>query len=418
MNNNITLMLENEPVLEFNFKSFYYKVFNNFKMPYGLKGLVIDTPTRDDNGHFINTVLNNQRAITSWLGNRVLNLSRSNAKKLYNVLNIDQVNDDATRCKIALLCNAVSILDNYWLRLYKGPQTWEQINIRHNSLNESIAQIALHGTSISVEGSLVTPELTTDGVYPKAWRRHKDGTLWLYKADQIIQGKSMIEVMCSNLMDKMNVQHCHYEAATEMGKQLCRCKALTDDKHSIISANTLARHCKNVNVPFVKTVMDLDRDAIYKMCIVDYLIANGDRHSRNWGFLYRPRSMELIGCHPLFDHNNAFDEAYLVNRDAEYKFNNRPMIKSAKSAMEDVDFHFTKEITEADFLTAEQYEEFMWRANDLGIRTYVTYEDRIIHYLNKYNIPLHISEVKSLLPKVELEDVDLESAISDLIEVV
>lgn len=57
--------------------------------------------------------------------------------------------------------------------------------------------------------------------------------------------------------------------------------------------------------------MRIDADSIYKVFIIDYLISNRDRHGGNWGFFYNCNTMEILGCHPLFDHNNAFDRALM-----------------------------------------------------------------------------------------------------------
>ena len=394
----ITLMCGDFEVLRFDFKSHLFEVLNSNLLPFELKGVVRTLPPNADLNTNLQILDTNRQAITNWLSHRVLSLSRTNAKKLYNALGVDQVSDVGTYMKIAALCNGVSILDNYWLRLHTGPQNWKDINIRHNSLNNTVAQIALHGYSISVEGSLTTPELTTDGVYPKAWRR-VGRDLYLYKADRTICGKSLTEVMVSNILDKTNAQHCMYEAVTDEGKQMCRCKVLTDDKHSIVPAYDYLVYCKHNNVDFLKAIMDLDKESIHKMCIVDYLISNSDRHSRNWGFLYKPNTMELIGCHPLFDHNNAFDESFMKNRDSVYRFNKRSMRETAKAAMEEVDFHFISEIIRDDFLTDEQYDEFMWRANDIGVTVQCTYTDRILEAMREVGVNWHITEVKQYLPK-------------------
>ena len=416
---NIMLMCGNTEVLEFNFSTGIYRVKCERLLPFSLKGKIVTTvrPTTPDMKLFDkynSDIRANYNALVNWLASRTLLLSRYNAKKIYNAIGFHQEDTPENKARISITCRSVSILDNYWLRLEGDDSTWQSINVRHNSLNETVAQVALHGSSISIQGSLTTPELTTDGVYPKAWRRYPDGSLWLHKADQTTEGKSMIEVMCSNLLDKMNVQHCHYEIGIDGGKQVCKCKALTDDKHSIVPALNYLRYCKANNIDFIKSIMAIDRDAIYKMCIVDYLIANNDRHSRNWGFLYKPNTMELIGCHPLFDHNNSFDPKWLTNRDAEYRFNGRSMRETAKSAIEEVDFHFTSDIVRDDFLIDEQYEEFMWRANDLGIKVKHTYDDEILSLLNKYNIPLHIKEVKGLLPKVDLSYSELEEILKNI----
>ena len=145
----------------------------------------------------------NREAVISWLANRVLLLSRANAKWIYNLFRFEQVGTDEQRVKIAMTCRAASVSDPYWLKFEEdGDISWSRVDVRRNPLNEVVAQVALHGKSLTLQGSLITPELTTNGAYAKAWRRHSDGLLWLYKAGANGNTESRIEVMCSGLLDK------------------------------------------------------------------------------------------------------------------------------------------------------------------------------------------------------------------------
>lgn len=118
---------------------------------------------------------------------------------------------DEQKVQIAMTCRAASVADPYWLKFDDdGDLAWNRIDISQNPRNEVVAQVALHGKSLTLQGSLITPELTTNGAYAKAWRRHPDGRPWLYKAGADGNTESRIEVMCPNLLDKMNVRHVHY----------------------------------------------------------------------------------------------------------------------------------------------------------------------------------------------------------------
>lgn len=286
--------------------------------------------------------------------------------------------------------------------------------MRHNPLNEELTQLALHGKSVNLQGSLCSPELTTNGAYAKAWRRHDDGNLWLYKLGANGNTESRIEVMCSNLLDKMNVRHCHYEAGEDDGKYVCMCPSMTDDNISILPGMDFYTYCNVNGLNFEKELLRIDADSIYKMWIVDYLISNRDRHGQNWGLYYKPKTMEIVDCHPLFDHNNAFDNEWMLDRDKEYQFGSMTIREAAHRAMSRVDFHFIADITREDFITQRQHKEFMSRAKELGIETRCTYDDLIIKYMNKYNVNLPVSEVKSLLPNVELPEDLLEDSISKM----
>lgn len=376
MSEDLLIMCEDNVVMRVNLKTGVFHVINESLIPYPLKGRILEEP---DMGYMVSNpsyyrtqltayVMKMSKAVISWLSGRTLLLSRSNAKKLYNLIQADQVETDNNRAEIAIKCRAVSILDNYWLKTADDNITWSDVNLRHNSLNDIIAQVALHGKSLTLQGSLISPEFTTNGTYAKAWRRHPDDVLWLYKLGAKDAAESRIEVMCSNLLDKMNVEHVHYEAGEDEGKYVCMCPAMTSDTVSIVSAMDMYSYCNVNHINFDKFCYDTDASAMYKMAIVDFLISNSDRHSQNWGFYYNPKTMEILRCHPLFDHNKSFDIEYMRDLDAQYILNGKSMRETALTAMHHVDFHFTQEITREDFITDRQYNSFMERAEILGVK--------------------------------------------------
>ena len=312
---------------------------------------------------------NNREVITSWLANRTLLLSRANAKKIYQAYRLEQLNDEVSRAKLSIACRALSVLDNYWVKLSNDNVTkWEDINIRHNSLNQAVAQIALHGTSLSLQGSLQSPEFTTNGAYAKAWHRDEDGSLWLYKLNDM-NSTAKIEVMVSNILDCMNVTHCHYEAREDMDEYVCACPLMTDDNISIADGLTFNGYCNRLGIDPIDELIRLDADGFYKMLIVDYLIANPDRHGQNWGVYYDPNTVKVLRLHPLFDHNNAFDNGVMDDENYLSHFYDKSLKENALMAIKKVDVHLTKPIARDMFLTTKQYETFMKRAKQLGIST-------------------------------------------------
>lgn len=420
MNKNMLIMCENNPVMSVNLEEGVYDVLREDLLPFTLKGKLRRVPdfseikSKYDDTQRRLIDRRNSAAIISWLANRTLSLSRRNAKWIYNLLKIEQLNNEYQKARVSIVCRSVSVLDNYWVKLDGDTATWDSINVRHNPLNETIAQVALHGKSVTLQGSLTTPELTTNGAYAKAWRRHNDGRLWLYKLGANGNTESRIEVMCSGLLDKMNVRHCHYEAGEDDGEYVCMCPSMTDDNISILPGMDFYTYCNVNNIDYDKKMMEIDADSIYKMWIVDYLLCNRDRHGQNWGFYYKPHSMEIVGCHPLFDHNNAFDKEWMQDRDAAYQFGDMTIREAAHKAMQNVDFHFIEEITREDFITERQYNEFMYRAKELGIKTFCTYNDLIIKYMNKYNVNMTVNDVKCLLPDTELPEDLLKTAIATM----
>lgn len=370
-----TIMMKDIEVMRVDFDALMYEVLSEKYLPYPIKGKLQKIPapntirTTYDMTQSILAARKNEEAVVSWLAGRVLLLSRANAKWIYNLFRFEQVSTAEQHVKIALVCRAVSVLDPYWLKYDDdGDLSWDSVDVRKNPLNEVVAQVALHGKSLTLQGSPVTPELTTNGAYAKAWRRHKDSSLWLYKLGANGNTESRIEVMCSNLLDKMNVEHVHYEAGQDEDKYVCMCPCMTTESKAILTGMEFISYC-NVNGIDPDTHMfEIDGESIYKMWIVDFLISNRDRHGQNWGFFYDTETMEILGCHPLFDHNNAFDIDFMRNMDAPYQFGEMTIRQAAVKAMEKVDFHFTAPITREDFITDRQYQSFRKRAECLRLK--------------------------------------------------
>lgn len=368
-------MMKDIEVMRVDFDALQYKVLSEKYLPYPIKGKLQKIPapntirTTYDMTQSILAARKNEEAVVSWLAGRVLLLSRANAKWIYNLFRFEQVSTAEQHVKIALVCRAVSVLDPYWLKFDDdGEISWDSVDVRKNPLNEVVAQVALHGKLLTLQGSPVTPELTTNGAYAKAWRRHEDSSLWLYKLGANGNTESRIEVMCSNLLDKMNVEHVHYEAGQDEDKYVCMCPCMTTESKAILTGMEFISYC-NVNGIDPNTHMfEIDGESIYKMWIVDFLISNRDRHGQNWGFFYDTETMEILGCHPLFDHNNAFDIDFMRNMDAPYQFGEMTIRQAAVKAMEKVDFHFTAPITREDFITDRQYQSFRKRAECLGLK--------------------------------------------------
>ena len=370
-----TIMRKDTEGVRVDFDNLVYEVINEKYLPYPIRGRLRratsaeNIRTQYDMTQSLIASRKNEEAIVSWLANRVLLLSRANAKWIYNLFRFEQTQTDEQKVKIAMVCRAVSVLDPYWLKFDEDTDiSWSKVDVKQNSLNEIVAQVALHGKSLTLQGSFLTPELTTNGAYAKAWRRHEDGLLWLYKLGANGNTESRIEVMCSNLLDKMNVEHVHYEAGQDEDKYVCMCPCMTTEQKAVLTGMEFYSYCNVNGIDPDARMFEIDGESIYKMWIVDFLISNRDRHGQNWGFYYDTQTMEILGCHPLFDHNNAFDIDYMRDMDAPYQFGDMTIKQAAKKAMDQVDFHFTAPITREDFITQRQYDSFRKRAECLGLK--------------------------------------------------
>ncbi|MCX4316509.1 MAG: hypothetical protein OSJ52_07710 [Lachnospiraceae bacterium] len=367
------LLCKDIPVLFADRARMDYILFREDLLPWQLKGVFQESPARENCSSYEDYVFEvnrisrkNDELIDRYLAGKVLPLSRANAKKLYSLLSASQSQTVENKAKISLMCHAVTLQDNYWVKAKTDTAAWAQISVRDNPLNEIVTQVALHGTSLSLQGSLTSPEFTTRGAYAKAWRR-EEGELYLYKAGHVDPTEAVIEAEVSHILDFCNVPHLHYELAELEGTRYCKCKCMASEERSVLHAEEFFIYCNHNGLDFEREVLKLDAENYYKMWIVDYLISNPDRHLENWGFYYDPTTTDILGFHPLYDHNNAFDRSVMENKSAPYIVNGKPMAECARFARKRVDFHFLREPQRSDFRTERHYKSFLSRAKELEI---------------------------------------------------
>ena len=408
MSQNDYLMFENTPVLEINLDIGLFDVLDEKHLPFNFKNSIqsimdyTEVKSHYDDVQRQIAIRSNNNLFTMWLASRTLILLQHYAKKLFQAYRLPQKDDVESRTKLSLACKSLSLLDNYWVRPIDFNIDWTDINLRHNSLHKAIAQIQLHGKSMTLNGKPDSLAFSTTGAYAKAWHRDADGSLWLYKAGDN-NSEDRIEVMCSNILDRCNVAHCYYEERFDDDLRVCACPSMTSDKISIVDGDNFISYCNHNDINVDEELIRLDPEGYWKMMIVDYLLSNPDRHTQNWGLYYKADSMEILGLHPLYDHNNAFDIEVMDDVNYDSHFRNSTLQKNALYAMKQVDFHFTAPITRDLFITDRQYKSFMSKAEELGVKIKeVTLDDLYIQYggFKKYR-----DEVFSLMPGIIKENI-------------
>ena len=285
------LMSKDTVIAEINFDTGLYKVIRPDLLPLDLRG---------DNIPIFNIPL--------WFNDRVLSISRSNAKVILDSVKLEQ-ND---RIKICLACRALSLDDCYWLKFDNDTLTWKDVNLYHNSLSNGVAKVALTGKWVSLQGKIVTPELTGLGSFAKCWRRFNN-QLYLYKSgsNNGLNNEAKIEVLVSDILDVLNVEHVKYTLTELDGRVVSKCKCLTDENISMTDMLSFSNYCGRNNINIQQWL--LKQQLYYEMIVIDYLVLNTDRHLGNWGVLFDANTGKVLRLRPLFDHNLAFNKYGDIN---------------------------------------------------------------------------------------------------------
>lgn len=355
------LKLQDKTIMEFNVSKGYYNIKEPELLPFPLRNRIENCNAGCE------ASTDNNFLFMSFLSNRTLNINRENAKDILNSLQISQKNDFTTTLKIIILCKGLSVSDDYWIT-NDEKERWKDVNVRDNSLHETIAAVALFGKSLTITGKIRTPELTGQGAYAKAWKR-ENGELFLYKASTKGELESEKEVAASQFLDCTNVPHVEYTFCQVDDKRTSRCKSISNNDFSIVDAEDYISWCNVNEKNFMHQMSETDKNLFYQTVVVDYLISNRDRHGGNWGYYMNNHTGEIIGIHPLFDHNNAFSEK--LERDENggecLLINGKTQKEAALYAIKRCDFRITKPVPKEIFITEEDYKSCMERCCELGL---------------------------------------------------
>lgn len=359
------LYIDNRLILEWDEEN--TRIIQNHLLPFELRDRLIDT--HDNHGVYKQrNQKENMELIQDFLSNRLLDLDRDNAIQILQAHHYPSELSEQQRANIVLDCHSVSITDNYWTKEKQETCTWNDINIRHNSLNKIIQQIALTGNNLTLEGKPHTPEYTNQGCFAKAWIREKDG-LYLCKAAKTKGSYNEIkqEILASNILDCTNIEHVQYDHFQYDSIPTCRCKNIASDRYSVVSADHVNTWCKQNQIDLEDFVLQLDPNHYYQMQVADYIINNPDRHLKNWGFFQDNITGELIGLHPLFDHNFAFQKQD-DNREIVSKLNQHCTLRDmAEDAVKHCHFAWQKPVSPELFPDKSMYDNFVKRCSNIGL---------------------------------------------------
>lgn len=272
----------------------HVKVLEPAFMPYNLY-----LEEEDD----VDTLVNNLMNFNYWCASRVLTLDRKYAKEILNSIGMSQAVTDRERAKIALSYRCLSLTDVFWVRRAGENITFSDVNLYENHLENTFIDILLRGKQYSVQNEALARDLSTNGCFPKAWRRMEDG-FWLLKdgdADAVER-----ELLASQICRCFDVDQVLYERDYFDGEKVSISKNFTSEDFSIVSMEAFEIYAANQEINAEETVLKLDAKNYYMMNVVDYLMGNTDRHWGNWGMLVDNRTNQPVSLHKLMDFNQSF----------------------------------------------------------------------------------------------------------------
>ncbi|KSV59141.1 hypothetical protein [Acetivibrio ethanolgignens] len=263
-------------------------------MPYGLYL---------EEGDDFDTRVNNKENFNYWCSTRLLTLDRRYAKELLNSCGLQQARTDKERASIALQYYCLTLTDFYWVVPINEVRDWNSVSLHRNSLSNAVVDLALKGSPTVTNLHLITSDLSTSGIAPKAWYR-ENGKFYLYKGDEDAVTK---EVEASQILQRLGFNVVDYSYRNYDNELVACSECFTNDNTAMVTAEEFNVWAMNEGRGLKEELRKWEVE-YHLMNLADYLVGNSDRHSGNWGLLFNEDRM-ITSFAPLMDFNHAFESA-------------------------------------------------------------------------------------------------------------
>ena len=201
--------------------------------------------------------------------------------------------------------HAVSLNDTFWVKKAESNLRWEDVSLYQNEFNELISEAAFDGSTSSWGLSTTSPEFGTDGNYAKCWVREETG-IYLYKTGSArFEVEPLSEFLATQLAEILCPRYAAYDLAFYRGKLISKCELFSTEDYGLAKAAAIFGEEKTI--PSLLRYFDElgSGDEFRRMCVLDALIYNPDRHYGNFGVMFDTDTMEPLTMCPVFDNNRS-----------------------------------------------------------------------------------------------------------------
>ena len=259
--------------------------------------------------------------IVKWLERRIIPKNRAYVEEILRSLGLSLRDTKG----IIDVCKGLSLNDSFWIVPEGFDGKFTEYNLYENRFSEILSLVAYTGITQSDAAFSTSPELTTNGILPKAWRFIDDEGIFLYKggtSGAANTGKEPYsEYYASQIAKVMDLNAVYYDLENWKGILASKCKLFTDIDTAFIPIGRIVKEGGLSAV--INHYDDLGSgyaDAIRDMLIFDALVYNEDRHFGNFGLLRNNKTGEITAPAPIFDNGLSLFSAAMPNdyKDLEY----------------------------------------------------------------------------------------------------
>jgi excisionase family DNA binding protein len=236
-------------------------------------------------------------SFNAWWRGRGIPMSRSGLEETLRELEV------ALPEELLIKSLGLSLSDQYWINPAHASLNWEDINFFTNSFSRA-------AVNIGQSPQLAHPDNTSDGNLPKHWIAEGKSRA-LLKGAGVLGQEPYNEVVATALHRRLLDQgrYVDYSLANIDRRTFSKCKTFVSSTEEFVPAVYVMSEFKqpahhNNYQHYIECCASLGIDdaaaRIDEMLVCDEVIANSDRHNRNFGII---RDIETNKCRmaPIFD---------------------------------------------------------------------------------------------------------------------
>ena len=275
-----------------------------------------------------------------WWHHRAIPASRAHVKRLLENLRLDST------LVLAERSFGLSLSDRYWLNDEDDPKTWDAVNFFDNDFTDDLGFLTLgqdsQGSSPDAPDyarvSLSSPNSTLGGDLLKKWKIIDGQRVLLKSGIGFVNQEPYNEVIATELHRRLMEpgEFTPYWLFEDGRRVYSACGNLLGDDEELVAGWDVVRNVKQPNNLsdlqfYVRRCVDFGLDAdqvmtqLAKMFACDFVLANRDRHYRNFGVIRNVETLEVTGLAPVFDTGSClWSDAELLEVPADFLYLAKP----------------------------------------------------------------------------------------------
>ena len=252
--------------------------------------------------------LADRAALNDWWTDRSIPASRSGIREALETLDISSTK------MLLVRCYGLSLSDQYWICPEGSKLTWGKINFFDNSFSDDIGDVLFGVDKKANALDFSSPDNTSDGNLKKRWKVI-DGKRCLVKGgSNPFRQQPFNEVIAAGIMKRLSIPHVSYTVTWNQGAPYSICEDFVGRDTELVTAWRIILTKKKDNSTsvyqhFVNCCEALGVNNIVpfldRMIVLDYIIANEDRHLNNFGLLRNAETLEWLGAAPIYDSGSS-----------------------------------------------------------------------------------------------------------------